>query len=167
MQRKNSHPTIAVPTDPAILGYMAGIIDGEGNLGINSAFSQANSRNTSHAARLTITNTNITLMHWLVANVGGGYRTRKSAAGKTGTPWSRCYQWNLFSSNLYLLLDALLPYLVLKREQAEIILALRELQLFRGRTIPPEVLAARTALKDRIQALNGYQGSKRQPVATP
>ena len=115
--RRQSLPRTAQPftgtTDPAVLGYVAGIIDGEGSITMPPKLA------------LSVTTTTRTLAVRLQAMVGGSitgpYRYYKTKVFGT----KRCivkpqYHWGIASRyHLYLLLSALLPYLVLKGGKAK------------------------------------------------
>jgi hypothetical protein len=116
-------PAAIVPTDPAVLGYLAGIIDGEGCIGITSAKGPA-SRNTSHALRLYVTSTSEELMVWLIDTFGAGRRvSRNEKPGK----WATRYDWVVYGHQAEQLLRTVLPHLVIKQAQARLALEFRSL----------------------------------------
>lgn len=103
--------SINVPSDPVILAYLAGIIDGEGTIEV---FHDGNKSQTMRP-HLTIANTHLGLLKYLVKTVGGGY-------SQNSTP-SHCkqgYHWSLYrASDILALTTAILPYLIIKKEGAE------------------------------------------------
>ena len=116
--------------------YVAGILDGEGSIHAH--------RSSGHLAiKITIVGTDIRLMKWLLGNFGGKFysRTKKTSGGRTAYYWMPSGKKN--RTNFLL---GILPYLLLKREQA--ILALQFLQL---EGICPD---KRTVLLDKISDLN-------------
>ena len=134
------------------LSYLAGLVDGEGCLTLDS----------NGQPCFTIVNTDERMINWLRTHV---QVDRESVSIQIQRPllhkprWS----WRCPSQNLAGLLSALLPYLVVKRERAEILIAVdatiqrgprpRE----RGRGSPPlipSVVEFRTAMIARIHALN-------------
>ena len=106
------------------LAYIAGIVDGEGSISISR---YGGKRNSSYC-RLTVTNTSEWLIRWLQFSLGGSVSVykRKEESHKIA------YNWYL---NEHLTLDALkliLPYLRIKRPQAEIAIQFLEGR-FRGK----------------------------------
>jgi hypothetical protein len=102
------------------LAYMAGIIDGEGSIGFYK-----NYINTIHEwhynTRLSITNTDLALINWLQDTFSGKIYVippDKNHLGKKPV-----YRWHLNKKQeiLNLLID-ILPYLRLKKLQAELVI---------------------------------------------
>lgn len=142
---------IRVPNDPAVLGYIAGIVDGEGCLTIRLA-SGPGSINPSHNIKLTIGNTDPALMVWLIKTIGGTYRAR---------PWKKRqkhhklpYDWDLYGSNLEALLRAIQPFLQLKKQQADLLLELAALKRTRNRPLSDTHVEKNKTLLGRIRVLN-------------
>lgn len=102
--------------------YLAGLIDGEGCF---AAWRYWNANRTNckpywqYSCRATITNTNLQLMKWLVEHFGGSYYIKREATDK-----HKCrMEWRpKGKANLKTLLLSTLPYLVIKREQAKLLL---------------------------------------------
>ena len=147
-----SAATVRVPSDPVKLAYLAGLIDGEGCIGIAATFDKRSSRSRAYFGRLYVSNTDIRLMAWLQEHCGG----RVNAMPRKSQPtWKTGYKWELQGANAELVLRATLPYLVLKRRQAETLLELRELQaVLVTRTPSADQAARKEALKQRIHLLN-------------
>lgn len=110
-----------------IPSYLAGLIDGEGCF---SAWKYWNDNRTDcqpyyqYSCRVTITNTSLALMKWLITNFGGSYRC---AYPETKKHKAR-YEWRPRGNrNTKLLILAILPYLIIKKEQAELLLEFLEL----------------------------------------
>lgn len=107
--------------------YLAGLIDGEGCF---SAWRYWNIWKSEHktpfhnpywqySCRVTITNTNLQFMKWLVQHFGGQYRIAREATEKHKAR----LEWRpKGKANLKKLILATLPYLVIKREQARLLL---------------------------------------------
>ena len=99
------------------LAYMAGIVDGEGSITLRHA-------KGIYLGVLTISNTDVRLMEWIVNNFGG-----KTYLYSDHSPKHKpCYKWIVASGKLFSLLAILLPYLVLKVEQAEKVMSLWRLK---------------------------------------
>lgn len=141
----------SIPDDPAAIAYAAGLLDGEGYVGINTAFDRKASKTLSYGVRVQITNTNAALMTWLLDHFGGHVAQDKNR--RAG--WKDAYRWTVNGRNAGQLLSALLPYLVIKREQANVGISLCDLQVRLGRRQPsPEDLAKKEEMKSKIHVLN-------------
>jgi hypothetical protein len=115
-----------MPSDPATLGYLAGFLDGEGTIGISSAFAKGRSRNPSHFPHVMIANADRAVMEWIRDTVGGSLDVPRPSTHKPH--WRPSYRWRLHGRNAETFIDALLPYLRVKRPQAEVVLRLRQIR---------------------------------------
>lgn len=107
---------IVVPTDPAVLGYIAAMIDGEGYI----TCSHQTKRN-SVCWRVGVANTDRRLIDWLLRAVPGTARTRKRQRAVPKWPGERlpCYEWLVRGArDIHALLCALGPYLIIKEDRA-------------------------------------------------
>ena len=96
--------------------YLAGIFDGEGCVGYYKR--RGNRSKYSYIALVAISQTDFRPIHWLQEKIQFG--TVVTKAGKKHFE----YQWSTNKkSNVYEFLDAIIPYLILKKEQAETLLA--------------------------------------------
>ena len=119
--------------------YLAGLFDGEGTF----------STYYSTALRIEVTNTKIELMEWLVQHFGGQYYSHRRSNSK------HCiaYGWRPKGrSNGERLLLGLLPYLVIKKEQAKV--ALEYLRLPHNNGFDPELAKKRQEMLTKMQSLN-------------
>ena len=95
-------PQIQIPIEKAELGYIAGLIDGEGCLTKNNG-----------RWRLQIAMTDEPVINWL-GKMGGTVRERSVKGNR-----QRCWRWLVMRQvELRILLLALLPYLMVKHDQA-------------------------------------------------
>ena len=97
--------------------YIAGIIDGEGCVGVHKG------KGNSLVPRVQIANTQMNLLTWLLERIGTGYIHRTE-----------------YTSNYYdvkPLLEATLPYLIIKKKQAELVLEFLNLRLSRDKWFDP------------------------------
>ena len=124
-------------SDKAKWGYLAGLIDGEGHISITRSdkpeYRTQRGKMKLHPCPVryglvvAVTNTDIRLMKWLKEMFGGSYNGGKPFKGHPN--WKPKYQWNVCGNKeKELILLALLPYLVLKREQAIIALEFARLR---------------------------------------
>lgn len=106
--------------------YVAGIFDGEGTASIASyTRTSVDGRGkgpytyVQHEAKVCIKNTSIPLMKWLVRNFGGVFYQQDNS--KYG--WKTSYSWQVKGhKNKENFLLGVLPYLIIKREQALLVL---------------------------------------------
>jgi hypothetical protein len=104
-------------SDKAKYGYLAGILDGEGCLTIGAGQKETC---TNYNSIVVVQNTSKKLIEWLQAKFGGSVYLSKKETDKT----KAAYMWRILKKKeIELLLLAVLPYLVVKREQAKILLA--------------------------------------------
>jgi hypothetical protein len=99
--------------------YVAGIVDGEGCIQIFSRPSKTayGTPYPGYRCEITIANTRIVLMKWLVQHFGGTYR-QKSNGSHQNPKHKICYEWRLGShAKKERFLLGILPYLLIKREQ--------------------------------------------------
>ena len=140
----------------AIYGYLAGLLDGEGHISISrGTYTKRKLRSDGtlyekpncihYMINIGITNTNIKLMKWLKQRFGGTYYPLK----RDDKPnWKISYKWQYTKQNdAEILLLSVLPYLVIKREQALVLLSFVRLK----DTFNPEL---RFNLYSKIRQLN-------------
>jgi hypothetical protein len=137
------------------LAYAAGIIDGEGSISLtwnSSRLTKDGSRpSTAPMLYLQMANTHRGVIDWFVRTFGVGtvivaYRPKR--------PNHRtAYGWRVRNRGACAVLEMLLPYLIIKRPQAE--LGIRAQKLARKLKLGEEVMAERVLLRDQMLALNG------------
>lgn len=110
------------------IAYLAGIIDGEGSIGL---YSKRPSDKDRHyvTLQLSVVNTSKPLMKWLSANVPVGNVGRK-AGPKTNH--KEIFHWTASSSKAVEVLRLVLPYLVVKKAQAEVVIELWDFEQQNG-----------------------------------
>ena len=96
------------------LAYVAGIVDGEGYIGISADHRKRNPSRPCWRLRVSVTNTNEWLMQYLMFSFGGVISLKSSHNIKP------CYNWTLNRGKAADFLKLILPYLKLKRPQAEL-----------------------------------------------
>jgi hypothetical protein len=115
-----------ITTDKVDWSYLAGLFDGEGTFSIyqNSgnykklASGEVRQYNFTNS-RVEITNTSVELMEWLVRHFGGVYYTHRRAKAIHKV----AYSWRpKGKNNTEKILLGVMPYLVIKRRQANILL---------------------------------------------
>lgn len=105
---------VAITSDK--LAYMAGVIDSDGCIAISKYYDTTKpNRSPRYVIDVTVVNTSLRLMNWLVENFGGSYseRRRQSENHKTA------YSWKYTNSKAVKLLTLIEPYLVEKWDRAQ------------------------------------------------
>lgn len=95
---------LSLPADPTVLGYIAGLMDGEGYIRTLS----------DSRCYISIGVTNEPVIRWLGAFGGKVYRYERPAGYQTVFTWRVHRQRDSAA-----LLQAVLPYLIVKRERAQ------------------------------------------------
>ncbi len=118
---------IDIPDDPAVLAYIAGIIDGEGYVGIPRSRTRdgRERKNVYYRIRVTITNSDARLLLWLQKTLVGGSVASTGYKNQAQNQHKPCWFFHLSGANCERLLVAVIPYLILKKEQALLCLEMR------------------------------------------
>ena len=142
-------------TRPEQVIWAAGFIDGEGFVGI----SRGTSRNgrPCHQPMVDVTQARQRApLDLLVGLFGGRVRLQKTSCGPA-------FNWRVTTEQARLVLLAVLPYLVVKRPQADLLLQYSETLWVRGgkfRHVPEDVMAQREAIYQQLRRLN----ARRSPL---
>jgi hypothetical protein len=131
---------------------LAAYIDGEGSIQIRPHRARSN-----HALNISITNTDYRLLVWLESNFGG--KIYKVVGCKTTTK-KHVWRWEARAAGCRPILEGCLPYFIVKREQAEIAIAFKNLcelqkstkEVVKGQFMSEEALAKRQAFVVQIRA---------------
>lgn len=145
--------------EPTTLAYLAGLIDGEGYIGIKKAH-RKDAVSAIYHERIQVRMVHEGAIKLLADTLGGNYYLEKPHIAN-GRP---LYCWQASDLLASRILEAVLPYLIVKRESALNVLRLREsksdpLARLRGgpkqkRLMHPDALALRESLYLRGKELN-------------
>lgn len=135
---------------------LAAFLDGEGSISVAFATHKAprlaSKRTQYEYIRLTIANTDPRLIQWLVTTFGGKIRERVYTRNDR---WKPAYWWTSSCVRAAEILQGCLPYFILKRERAELALALQATMKRCGRRgTPQSVIDERAAIKTKLHVLN-------------
>ena len=131
---------------PDVAAYIAGLIDGEGTVTLTRLHANENRR-----AVVSIANTEIQLLKFVIDQVGAGKITRKKTSSNLHTP-SFCY--TITSRQALALLRQLAPYLrSYKRQRADLLLDRYESLTPRNGKYGREQHAIRQAFEETLLAL--------------
>lgn len=136
------------------LAYLAGIIDSDGCIGMfKSRAGIQRIKNPRYVLTVTVVNTSQELMNWLVEKIGGTYTARKRSKKEHKLTFS----WRYDNAKAALLLKDIRPYLIVKRQQADVGIELIDnwkTNHGRGATTSTEEIGRRDALWERMKFLN-------------
>jgi hypothetical protein len=149
------HLPVHLPTTDTGLAYLAGIIDGEGCICV-CRIKNPKARNYSHTIVVTISNTNEALMLW-IGKIWG--RPLRYEPGRSS---NRKPQWRADATGqaAVKIIEAILPYMIAKKPQAELALQLANVKKFTigeglsHNWLHPSVVAEREEITTAIHALN-------------
>jgi len=130
--------------------YLAAMIDGEGCVSISRA--PIRFKSYTYYPQVRVSGTDVRLMKWLVQYFGGNYYT--SSQGKNGREYRPLYTWQVNGAkNRKAVLLGVLPYLIIKKDQAKMMLSFLEM----GSEHNP---AKRDSIRNQISALNSGHWQK-------
>lgn len=144
---------------PTVLAYLAGIVDGEGSLSIGS-YSKSSIGTDQFTTYLCICNTNKDMIDWLVDNFGTKcipYTSKQLSKNSRLPVW----RWQITGDKLLHICELILPFIVAKRRQVEIMIEMRK--TFKERTykkgqrgpkISDELIIRRHSLIKEIRSLH-------------
>jgi len=101
--------------------YVAGFLDGEGTIRINKSYTKA--RGVRYELQVCAVNTDPRPLIYLQKKYGGGVYTRKLVPR-----YKNAYCWTLGQHAALKVLEEVLPYLVIKKERAELALEFSKAQ---------------------------------------
>jgi len=105
------------------LAYIAGIVDGEGTVGI-ARMRRKESKSWTYTLRVSVQMSAEFIARWLQFSFGGRVYPRRWS----GQNWKAQYQWVISGEEAGGFLKAILPYLRLKRAQAELVFRFMEIK---------------------------------------
>lgn len=123
--RKPPRPRPANPSEPAILGWTAGIVDGEGSVQINRFRPRYDRTRFNYTVGLQVGATDLAMIRRLHDLWGGSFSPakRRTRSGR------KVFTWTVRALRAAEILALLRPYLVTKSAQADLVLEFRVLGL--------------------------------------
>jgi hypothetical protein len=142
------------------LAYLAGIVDGEGSIYIGNYSKNPKTGVPHFQTNMQVTNTDKSLIDWLF-NTFGGLVSARTAKQTPENSRKAVFNWTASGDRVTHLCELILPYVIIKRRQVEIMLKIRATYLptsVKGRigTQPhtDEVIAFRQACMDEMRGLH-------------
>jgi hypothetical protein len=145
---------------PVTAAYVAAMIDGEGVVTLGKARSSGSLREWTYRPRVIVTNSHEGVIEFLREVTGLGHTYRYAQPQRP--EWSTMLRWQVTSNACRLLLTEVRDYLVIKRRQADLILAMPLLPKG-GRGDVAAIDQAQRETFDAIAALN-KRGRKDDPT---
>jgi len=136
--------------------YLAGSIDCDGCISIVKMKNTGTGRSLRYEVRVKMTNTHLPFL-LILQNQYGGHLKTLSRGGKNQPNWKPAYDLCWGTKNSEDVLRAILPYLIIKKERAEVALKLREDLIYKGSSksrLSEAVLEYRDSLYERLKVLN-------------
>lgn len=141
--------------------YMAGILDGEGSLSIGNYSGNRKNGDKHFQVNIAICSTDEVLITWLVETFGG-YKGQYTPKQMSKNGRKQVFRWQCSSDRLTHICEICLPYLVIKKRQAEILLEMRKTYhdahnvkgIFQVQRLPKEILDLRQSLFLELRALH-------------
>jgi hypothetical protein len=138
------------------LAYIAGIVDGEGCLSLTGgkrlAYDSRGKKYRAFQLTFRVVNTSRVLIEWL--NQTSGIGTVRLLADHLDNR-KPVHSWLISANDCRQILPLLLPYLVIKRRQAEIIIDwLKRISGKRGTRMNPTVFAEKLKIVEEMKILN-------------
>ena len=128
--------------------YTAGIIDGEGSIGMDK-----HRHWSTFTPRVSVGNTDPTLIDWLLDTFGG-----KVEIAQQNKRWKISFRWELNGYASVPFIKEIRPYLKLKGRQADLILAFWNIHekwdVISGRKAPQGYVKEAIAVKEALTILN-------------
>ena len=120
----NKYKYVPTKHTSEVLAYFAGIIDGEGSFFIGNFSSNPKTGTPHYQTCIQVANTDKILIDWLYDNFGGERYTYTPKQLPKGSR-KPVYSWKANGERLTHLCNSILPYLVIKKDQAELMLKMR------------------------------------------
>ena len=146
----------------AVVPYIAGIIDGEGYMGIRKC--KRKSGRVVYAPMVSVKNTNREVLDFCCLYFGGKVYTeqRVSPSGKT------FYAWQIVKRKLIInLLETVLPYLIIKKKEAEALLEFFRCCSFGKKRLSEEELSLREEAYQLLRKLKKGERVQRLSEGAP
>ncbi len=108
-----------------LLAYTAGIVDGEGCIMIGKS-QKRKTKVAYHQLQIWVTNTNLWLCEWLKMQYGGSLTMDKRGLSNNNLGTNTIHRWFLTGDAALKFIRMILPYLYLKKPQAELAINFQE-----------------------------------------
>jgi len=139
------------------LARLAAFVDGEGSIALYR--NNKKSAGCSYALELSVSNTDIRLVQWIKETFGFGFVRTNIKPQR----WRTLYQWECYSRQAEEVLRAIYPFLIIKREQADLVFDFLKLVMPVGTNrISEENCKQRLTLVHRLRSM--HKGGSREDL---
>lgn len=138
------------------VAYLAGFFDGEGSIFISTEKHNSCPHKLRHHLTLRISNTNSDILHLLFSIFKVGVVKKQPTPEMETKGWTQDWVWVIVSRGAVNLLEMMLPYLKVKKKQAELAIKFQSLLMKnpKGHSITVEEFIERGELRNKIKELN-------------
>lgn len=145
----------------ATAAYMAGILDGEGSLSIGNYSGNRKNGDKHFQVNIAICSTDEILINWIV-DTFGGYKGKYTPKQMSRNGRKQVFRWQCSSDRLEHICEITLPYLIIKKRQAEILIQMRKTYhdahnvkgIWQVQRLPKEILDLRQSLFEELRTLH-------------
>jgi len=138
----------------SVLGYFAGIIDGEGSITITD--STHTQKRSFFTTSLGISSTDKILIDWIIKEFGG-WQSEYTPKQTPKNSRKKVYRWQITGENLETILNLVYPYVVIKKREIEVMFKMRKTyNLVKGgsQKVPEEITKLRQKYTKELSSLH-------------
>lgn len=158
MARKTFFKTSHTPTQ---IAYMAGLVDGEGCFYVGKVKQGKYGNGWQFHTALCISSCDEIIIKWLEETFGGVRESRYRWTSKKAN-FRPVFNWRAQGPGLDYLCPLLLPFLIIKNVQCQVMIEMRSTyQNIGSKRLPESVAQKRIALIDRMRSLNSRFADRR------
>jgi hypothetical protein len=151
--------------------YLAGLIDGEGCISI---LSHTQNGRLKHTLNLKISSSDLAVLNYLRDKYEMGYVSCSAKDGANGENCRAVYAWGASSQKARILIEMAMPYMLIKKEQADIAIKFQETMRPVGHygaikgvigsgATPDETVYQRERYKQALSQLKGFKVKRGRP----
>lgn len=139
--------------------YLAGLIDGEGCISVTLDSYKVKGKWIHFSRKVYISNTNLELLKKVqkITGIGTISLSTKSQKNKLyHNNWKSVYNWAIYGKGIKIFLPEILPYLIAKKRQAELLLEFQQMTKGQGygSFLTPELKERRIEITKEMKQLN-------------
>jgi len=131
--------------------YIAGIIDGEGSIGVMSQHHNTENKTSTYRLRLRVTNTHLGVIEWLRLKIGCG---NINLIKKPLKHYRQAYELAWSGLTAINIIRQLYPYMIIKRNQAEVAFEFERTLDEPTWSLPDSIVECRKKLRKKMIDLN-------------
>ncbi len=157
LNAREARPDIPAPRmEETALAYCAGLLDGDGSFTIRRTKNKVSSGGVMHSPRIAVRCSDYEMLDFLVATLKGSVTNPINNDFGTVRQTSLTWQWAVQSRQAAVVAKAVLPYLIIKLEQARCLVDFYEAATFKpdGRALPAHEIERRDVLWRKVSERN-------------